>query len=203
MFRRVATLLLVGTLSACSGGNPNRLQSTPGGAPALTVTAQPTSVILGSSTALTWSSTNATSVSFDNGVGQVALSGSKSEIPPVTTTYHGTATGPGGTAQASVTVNVVGLQGFQLTANPTKITQGQPSTLTFSAPGASSVSIDNGVGTLGASGSVNVTPTTTTTYTGTADFGGGATLTASATVTVFPPAQPPTVTLSANPTTIN
>jgi hypothetical protein len=102
-----------------------------------------------------------------------------------------------------VTVNVVGLQGFQLTANPTAITQGQSSTLTFTAPGASSVTIDQGVGSLGASGSVNVTPAQTTTYTGTADFGGGATLTASATVTVTPATVPPTVTLSANPTTIN
>src|SRR3981081_116652 len=154
MLRRAATLLFVVILTACSGGKPSNTQPTPRPqtAPTLTVTAQPTSVILGSSTTLTWSSTNATSVTFDNGVGQVAPSGSKSEIPPVTTTYHGTATGPGGTAQAAVTVNVVGLQGFQLTANPTKITQGQSSTLTFSAPGATSVSIDHGGGTFGASG---------------------------------------------------
>ena len=200
MFRSVATLLLVVALTACS----NAPQSTPGPqpAPTLTLTAQASSIILGSSTTLTWSSTNATSVTFDNGIGQVAVSGSKQETPPVATTYHGTAKGPGGTVQAAVTVNVVGLQGFQLTANPTTITQGQSSTLTFSAPGANSVSIDHGVGTFGASGSVNVTPSATTAFTGTANFD-GATLTASATVTVSPPAPTPTVTLSANPTTIN
>jgi hypothetical protein len=204
MFRRVATLLLAATLTACSGGKSNNQQSAPGPqtAPTLTLTAQPTSIILGSSTTLTWSSANATSVTFDNGVGQVALSGSKGETPPVTTTYHGTATGGGGTVQAVVTVNVGGLQGFQLTANPSTITQGQPSILTFSAPGANSVSVDHGVGTFGASGSVNVTPAATTTYTGTANFN-GATLTASATVTVSAPAPPPTVTLTANPSTIN
>jgi hypothetical protein len=204
MFRPAGTLLLVVTLTACSGVKSNDSQPTPGPqpAPTLTLTAQPTSIILSSSTTLTWSSTNATSVTFDNGVGQVALSGSKQETPPVTTIYHGTAKGPGGTVQAAVSVNVVGLQGFQLAANPTTITEGQPSTLTFSAPGASSVSIDHGVGTFGASGSVNVTPAATTAYTGTANFN-GATLTASATVTVSAAAPPPTVTLDANPTSIN
>src|SRR5579864_1796064 len=174
----------------------------PSGPPTLSVTAQPTSVILGSSVTLTWSSTNATSVSFDNGIGAVPLSGSKSEIPPATITYNGTATGPQGTAHASVTVNVGGLQGFQLTAKPTSITQGQSAVLTFSAPGADSVTIDNGVGTFGASGNVTVTPAKTTTYTGTASFK-GATMTATATVNVAPPVPAPTVTLVATPSTIN
>jgi len=199
--KHAAPVLLAASLVACSGGKSNA--PAPQGPPTLTVTAQPTTIVLGSSTTLTWSASNATSVTFDNGVGQLGPSGTKTETPPTTATYHGTAAGPGGSAQAAVTVNVVGLQGFQLTATPTAITQGQSSTLTFTAPGASSVSIDQGAGKFGATGSVSVTPAQTTTYTGTADFGGGATLTATATVTVSPAVQPPTVTLSANPTTVN
>ncbi len=204
MFKSAPALLLIVALMACSGAKSNSPLPGPGPqpAPTLTLTAQPAAVILGTGTTLTWTSTNATSVTFDNGIGKVAVSGSKDETPPVTTTYHGTAKGPGGTVQAAVTVSVGGLQGFQLSANPTAITQGQSSTLTFSAPGANSVSIDNGLGSFGAAGSVKVTPAVTTTYTGTANFN-GATMTASATVKVSPPAPPPTVALSANPSSID
>src|SRR5205807_3863524 len=167
---------------------------TPSGPPTLTVTAQPQNVIIGTSVTLTWSSANATAVTFDNGIGPVALSGSKSEIPPTTTIYTGTASGPKGTVNTSVTVNVGGLQGFQLTAKPTTIFHGQSAVLSFSAPGADSVTIDHNVGTFGATGTANVTPAATTTYTGTASFK-GATMTATATVTVTPPLPPPTVTL--------
>jgi hypothetical protein len=204
MLKRAATLLLAAVLTACST-NSNNTQSSPGpkAAPTLTVTANPTTVTAGLAATLTWDSTNASSVSFDNGMGTVALSGSSTATPTATTTFHGTATGPGGTAQASVTVNVVAAQSLQLTANPTTITQGQSSTLTVSAPGATSVSIDQGVGTVPASGTVKVTPTATTTYTGTATFTGGATLTATATVTVTASGPTPTVMLSANPSTVN
>ena len=186
--------------SSSNSSTPN--PPTPSGPPTITVTAQPPALIIGSSVTLNWTSTNATSVTFDNGIGAVALSGSKSEIPPTTTTYTGTATGPGGTVHTSVTVNVGGLQGFQLTAKPSTIFQGQSTVLAFSAPGADSVTISNVPGTFGASGTVTVTPSATTTYTGTASFK-GATMTVTATVTVTPPLPPPTVTLTATPSTIN
>ena len=191
-----------GVRGTTSSNSPTPNPPTPSGPPTLTVTAQPQNVIIGTSVTLTWTSTNATAVTLDNGIGSVALSGSKSEIPPTTTTYTGTATGPKGTVNTSVTVNVGGLQGFQLTAKPTTIFQGQSAVLSFSAPGADSVSIDHNVGTFGASGTANVMPTATTTYTGTASFK-GATMTATATVTVTPPLPPPTVTLDAAPDTIN
>ncbi|KAA0253690.1 MAG: hypothetical protein EDX89_12895, partial [Acidobacteria bacterium] len=54
------------------------------------------------------------------------------------------------------------------TANPTTIPSGGSSTLAWETTGAYTVSIDNGVGTFGADGSVNVSPTRTTTYTLTA-----------------------------------
>lgn len=69
-------------------------------------------------------------------------------------------------------------------ASPPSIRAGQSATLSWSAQGASSVSIDNGVGHVGVSGSIEVSPTKTTTYTLTASDG-TTTLTATATVTVL------------------
>ena len=78
-------------------------------------------------------------------------------------------------------------------ANPSTITAGQSSTLTWLVQGATSVSIDNGVGNVAATGSTTVTPATTTTYTLTAVAPAG-NITATATVTVNPP-----VTSAGNP----
>jgi len=199
--RLTSALLLTAVLVGCGGVSSSDRRSNHAGAPTLTITATPSAITLGSSTTLAWSSTGATSVSFDNGIGQVQPSGSLQQKPPATTTYNATAAGPGGTAQASVTVTVGGQQGFQFSANPSSIITGQSSTLTFSAPGATSVSIDRGIGTLGASGSVTVTPSTTTTYTATASFN-GSTMTASVTVTVQS-SSGGTVSLTANPATIS
>jgi hypothetical protein len=70
-----------------------------------------------------------------------------------------------------------------LTANPTSITSGQPSTLTWSSANAGSCT-GTGFSTGNAiSGSVTVTPSTTTTYS-VSCAGSGGTLNASATVTV-------------------
>ena len=59
------------------------------------------------SATLTWSTINATSVSIDNGIGQVPLSGSLQVAPSSTTTYKLTATNPAAsnTAFATITVN--------------------------------------------------------------------------------------------------
>jgi len=84
-----------------------------------------------------------------------------------------------------------------LTASPTSIQPGQESTLSWLASGASTLSIDNGVGPVTGS-SIKVQPTTTTTYTLTATSGPAA-LTAQATVTVVPPVQPSGLTYGANP----
>jgi len=90
-------------------------------------------------------------------------------------------------AKASVNITVSGTSSGQptatLSANPTTISSGGTSTLTWSTTNATSVSIDQGIGTVAASGSMNVSPTQTTTYTLTAT-GSGATASATATVTV-------------------
>ena len=55
---------------------------------------------------LSWTTTRAASVSIDNGIGAVALSGSLSVNPLVTTTYTLTATGPGGAVTSTATITV-------------------------------------------------------------------------------------------------
>lgn len=81
-----------------------------------------------------------------------------------------------------------------LSAQPSIITLGESSTLSWSSQNATSLDLEPGVGTVSAQGSVSVTPQQTTTYTLTAT-GAGGTSTASATVTVDP-AQPAGIQLS-------
>ncbi len=68
--------------------------------------AEPTSIERGQSSTLTWSVSNSSSVSIDNGIGAVQASGNRRVFPGNSTTYTLTATGPGGTQTATATVNV-------------------------------------------------------------------------------------------------
>jgi hypothetical protein len=68
-------------------------------------------------------------------------------------------------------------------ATPNNIALGQSSTLTWVVQGATTVSINNGIGNVAATGSTTVSPQTTTTYTLTA-VGPAGNVTATATVTV-------------------
>jgi len=81
-----------------------------------------------------------------------------------------------------------------LTGDTTSLLPGQPLTLTYRASGATSVSADQGLGTLPLSGVLELTPTETTTYTFTAVGGTGKTATASFTVTLIP--QPEITTIA-------
>ncbi len=79
----------------------------------------------------------------------------------------------------------------QFTAEPTTIQRGQSSTLRWEVSGnVTSVSLDNGIGTVQNTGNRRVTPSDSTTYTLTATGPGGST-TASATVNVSAPPPPP------------
>ncbi|HYM62812.1 MAG TPA: hypothetical protein VEZ11_18145 [Thermoanaerobaculia bacterium] len=72
-----------------------------------TFKASPAEIVTGESTTLTWSTSNATSVSIDNGLGSQPASGSVTVTPTQTTTYTLTATGPTDTATATAKVTVV------------------------------------------------------------------------------------------------
>src|SRR5216684_6035485 len=96
--------------------------------PAITFAATPSTVPAGHSSTLSWTTTNATSVSIDNGIGSQALYGSVAVSPTVTTTYTLTAIGPGGATTKQVTVAVNPPPSITLSASPTSIVPGQAST---------------------------------------------------------------------------
>ena len=147
-------------------------------APTISFSASPSSITSGQSSTLSWTTTNATTVSIDQGIGAVATSGTRAVSPTTTTTYTITATGSGGTKTATATVTVgsgTSAPTISFSASPTSITTGQSSTLTWSTTNATSVSIDQGIGAVGTSGTRAVSPTASTTYTLTATGPGGTT----------------------------
>jgi phospholipase C len=86
-------------------------------------------------------------------------------------------------------------------ANPSSISQGQSTTLTWTSGNTTSVTIDHGVGTFGPTGSISVSPNVTTTYNATAEGPDGS-VSQLVTVAVGTPATSPTVTASTSPQTI-
>jgi hypothetical protein len=125
---------------------------------------------------------NATSVTIDNGVGTVGSSGSSIVLPGATTIFTLTASNAVGsnTAIAQVIVSGVpsGPAGLPVinyfTTSPPVIPGASGSTfLRWNVSNASSVSIDNGIGPVGSSGTMLVTLAATTNYTLTANNAAG------------------------------
>lgn len=91
----------------------------------------------------------------------------------------------------------------RFTITPGSITSGQSASVAWDVTNADTVTIDQGVGVVGNTGSLIVSPTQTTTYTLTATNGSGqATRTASLTVDA-PPNQIAILNFSSSPTSIN
>jgi peptidoglycan-associated lipoprotein len=112
-FRRLAFLTgLVGFLIFVGGCKKKVATQAPAPTPApaaqptVTLNASPTTVNAGETVTLSWSSTNATDLSIEPGVGKVAPEGRTPVQPTSSTTYVITATGPGGSATASARVTV-------------------------------------------------------------------------------------------------
>ena len=78
----------------------------PPASPSVALSAAPASAQAGQPVTLTWSSTNATSITLEPSVGRVAPQGSLTVRPTQSTTYTVTATGPGGSAQANAKVTI-------------------------------------------------------------------------------------------------
>jgi hypothetical protein len=155
---------------------------TVGDQPMVSLTATPAAIQSGQSSTLSWTSTNATSASINQGIGSVPVNGSQVVTPAATTSYTLTVTGPGGTTNVSVTVTVSEpLPAITFTATPEFIPPGGSSTLTWTTTNATSVAIDNGIGPVDLSGSKSVSPAQETVYTIIAT-GPGGTAIASATV---------------------
>ncbi len=75
-------------------------------APTVSLTASLSALDAGACTNLNWSTSNATNVSIDPGVGSVGPSGTKQVCPTTTTRYTLNASGPGGSRSDSTTITV-------------------------------------------------------------------------------------------------
>jgi outer membrane protein OmpA-like peptidoglycan-associated protein len=167
----------------------------------------------GDGTQLKWTSADAPSVQITP-IGSVATSGEQAIQPKQTTTYNLTATGPGGTATSTATVDVNNAIQANLGLSPAEVhykrvgdkVVEEPSTaLNWTAANASTVSIDP-LGTVSPSGNrtLQVTPKKsdpgpvdeTVTYTLTAKNDCGGTDTKTATLHVVGSIEQPEVKLS-------
>lgn len=175
-----------------------------------TTTAQ---VDCGGSSALNWTSTDAPHVEI-SGVGPVSATGNQTVQPTASTTYNLTATGPGGTATSTATVNVNNAIQANLALSPAeihykkvgdKVVQDDSSALNWSASNASNVAITP-LGTVDATGNrtLQLTPTKmdvgpvdeNVTYTLTASNGCGGTETKTATLHIVGSIERPQVELT-------
>ena len=169
--------------------------------PTLTLSANPTSVAMGGSTTLTWSSTDATGCTGSGDwSGSVAASGSTT-INNLTSnkTFSAQCTGPGGTsASQSVTVTVQSVPAATatLSANPTTVNSGGSTTLTWSSTNATSCTATGGwTGAKATSGNETFSNLTANTmYSLQCSGTGGASAVQNVTVTVNGAPPPPAAT---------
>jgi hypothetical protein len=175
-FSRTALIFILAVCVGLVGCGTSSSNSSSGKGSVPTISsfaANPISVNSGASSTLSWATTGATSLAITPGTfTSISASGSTTVNPTSTTTYTLTATNASGSATSTVTVtvNTTGkpiISSF--TANPTTITSGASSTLSWATTGATTLAITPGTFTsTSASGSTGVSPTATTTYTLTA-----------------------------------
>ena len=163
------------------------------------MSATPAEVAAGGTAQLTWQSHNADSVTIDNGIGRVALSGTMNVSPAQNVTYTATATNAKGSVSMSATITVGGAVSVAISPSAQAVAAGQTATLTWQSANATAVTI-SGIGAVATNGSITVAPAQTTTYTATATGNGGVSAEAATTVAVF--SQTPAITSSADKTTI-
>jgi len=146
--------------------------------PSVTISALPEEIVLGDATVLTWASTNATGCTLEPEIGSVDLDGGMELYPSETTSYVVTATGPGGTATAGLTVTVTDSTmppQAEFSAMPTTIEPGQSATLSWTAVNGQNAHVDNNIGTVALIDTCVVAPQNTTTYQLTVSGAGGST----------------------------
>ena len=156
--------------------------------------AVPDTIESGDSLDLEWEVQNADTVFIDNGVGQVADSGSLRVAPIESLLYTLTASGGGDTATANVSVSVTIPQpAVSLDVSPASIIRGENTILTWESENAASCSIEPDIGPVDLAGTLTVAPEFTTTYTVTALGLNGELVMDNATVTV---AGPPVINVA-------
>jgi hypothetical protein len=189
-------LLAVVFIASCTGGpititGPSQLPSIN------SFDASPASISAGESSSLSWTVTGASTVSIDQGIGNVALTGTRAVAPAATTIYTLTASSAAGSVTATTQVIVSGAPPStglpvinSFIASPSSIIVGGSTSLSWNVSNATSVTIDNGVGAVGSSGSTIVLPSATTGFTLTASNASGSN-TATALVIVSGVPSPP------------
>ncbi len=123
--RKIALTLGLVAFAAVVGGCKKNVASTPPAAapapapaePTVTINASPATINPGEAVTLSWTSTNATDLDIQPGVGSVSPQGTRGVNPTTSTTYTITATGAGGSATATARVDVNTPQAEQPPAN--------------------------------------------------------------------------------------
>jgi hypothetical protein len=181
--KKLIPLLLLAVLftAGCVPGGPITIGTS--GPPVInSFDASPSTISAGESSTLSWNVSGASTVSIDQGIGNVALTGRRDVVPSATTVYTLTATSAAGmsaTATAQVIVSgapspPAGLPVINsFTASPSSITAGSSVTLGWNVSNATLVTISPEVGTVASSGTTIVLPLATTTYTLTATNAAG------------------------------
>jgi uncharacterized protein YkwD/chitodextrinase len=101
---------------------PPGSSGTPAAVPVITsFTGAPSTIASGQAALLSWTVSGATTLSIDNGVGDVSTLTSKSVAPLQTTTYTLTATNSAGNATTSVTITVSAAKDTQPPSTPTLV----------------------------------------------------------------------------------
>jgi len=149
--------------------------------------ANKSSIEMGETAILTWTTTNAISVTISPEVGTVATSGSTTVTPTATTIYTLVAKAKSGSsASSTTTVTVMPRVPPSISVTQSKIQRGQTASLSWNAPGAVIVWITD-IGNASISGTTQVSPKTTTSYTLTAAYIDGTKQSVSTTVYVEQP----------------
>jgi hypothetical protein len=123
-FHSLRTAVLFGLIALALMANGKKpiaaAQMAPSASPSIALSASPASAQAGQQVTLTWSSTNATSITLEPSVGPVAAQGSATVRPSQSTTYTVTATGPGGSARASAQVTITSVPSPAATREPSQ-----------------------------------------------------------------------------------
>ena len=155
--------------------------------PSASISANPTSIIQGQSTTVSWSASGDINSVNISGIGNVGTSGSLNVSPSQSTGYMISAINPAYTTTDTVFVTVLIPPNVTMSLDNSTIVLGQSTVLRWNVTGdANTMTIDNGIGNTTLSGSQTVTPTSTIVYTGTAS-GPGGTGSDTAVLTVLPP----------------
>ena len=162
--------------------------------PTASLSANPTSLISGECSTLSWSSTGGTSFSLTD-VANPGSSGAATVCPTSTKTYRYDVSNAGGSTFDSLSITVYDPPGLTINANPgTTITTGGSVTIEWSTTGDADriVWLQGGITNLNLNSFQVVSPTSTTTYSAYVSGLGGTSSTVSVTIIVY---QIPTLTV--------